>query len=169
MLRCISHTIYVYSSTTRTLSTLKTSTQSPWPTSCLFVFVSRNTPDALCQMLRVAVFHVREAQSADIMQYYPMFLPSPVFMSTIVAHFNRICRHRHIPPPFPLRFASYARLLCRVTPSAQNRTARAPLFFCSSDSSPPAVRRRSGVAALAGAPPPRPAPFQPFDRQDVVF
>ena len=44
------------------------------------------------QLLRVAVFHVREAEAADIMQYYPMFVPSAVFMSTIVAHFNRVCR-----------------------------------------------------------------------------
>ena len=39
------------------------------------------------------------------MQYYPMFLPSPLFMSTIVAHFNRVCRHFTplciILPPLP--------------------------------------------------------------------
>jgi hypothetical protein len=85
------------------------------------------------QLLRVAVFEVREAESADIMQYYPMFTPSPVFMSTIVAHFKRVCRHRT--PTCNLRYHRNAvQSGCSVAPNrclsgpCSSYTLRLPQF-----------------------------------------
>ena len=105
------------------------------------------------------MFEVREAESADIMQYYPMFTPSPVFMSTIVAHFKRVCRHRtptfHAPPATcaSTEMPFKADTVLPLTAVAQDRAARTPCDCRSSHTSPPAFRRRGRFAALAGMTP----------------
>ncbi len=110
------------------------------------------------------MFHVHDTHSSHTLQYYPMFVPSPVFMSTIAAHFNRVCRFAltllcmclcpYLATPLLCNLqhsSACEQLRFCITTLLQSCTARAPGVSSGPHTSQPTFRRFRSVAALAGS------------------